>query len=319
MAYTVAAGTTIPPRGPTVYMEETAMKRPFRLTLAMMAIFGLACGQTLPGEADIDVEQCSGNTDVDDATLITWEFKDSAHEMITCGSLTFQFLFALIETAETILTEPTSLPSAFSYADGLYTTTGTGVAMDLSFRYGPDTPGGTPGEIVPYNVFSLDSYLTGATSREENDAVVIAFSEPGPLAALLGKGAAPQSPLTFNESDLAVIAANISSLKLKSVIFVDDERTTSVITYEINNPAVFVTEALAGMQMSMELVNAATGARADLGQSLETTKWDVVYGDLAGTLDGTIEADVTGGPFDFRVVYEYLPTFVEPSISITCL
>lgn len=289
--------------------------------LGLSVILGLACASGTPGEATVDVDECAADgDDVTDETYIVWEFKDSVHEMITCGSLTFQLMSALIETAQTFLTDPAGVPSAFSYQDGgVYSTVGVGVAMDLVFRYGPDSPGGQAGDPVPHNLFDPDSYLVGADAVEEGDNLIVSFVEPGPLVALLGRGGSPQSPLTLSAADLANFAANLGSLKIKAQILVDDERIFSVITYNVDNPAVFVTDALLGMKMNMALVQAATGSRDDLGQQLTSTTWDVTYGDLAGTLDGVIEADVVGGAFDFHVRYDYSPLSVEPAIEITCL
>ncbi|MFT4978078.1 MAG: hypothetical protein ACI8S6_003986 [Myxococcota bacterium] len=300
-------------------LEEVKMTYRLKGALALLVSLGLACGATVPGEASVEVEECSDGSDIDDATLIAWEFEESVHEMITCGSLTFQLIYALVETAQTILTDPAGLPGGFSFDDGQYVTTGVGVSMDLVLRYGPDSPGGEAGETIPYNVFDLDSYLTDASAVEEDGVVTVTFSEPGPLVALIGRGGAPSSPLVLTEADLASFSANLAGLKLKSQIHVDHEKVSSVITYEIDNPAVFVSNALLGMQLDMSLVGAATGVRDDLGQSLETTTWDVTYGELAGTLDGVIEAEVVGGPFDFHLRYDYSPVAVDPAITVTCL
>ena len=299
-------------------MRQAQRRLPW--VLAGFLGLGLACTSATPGEATIDVEECTvDSTDVDETTYIVWEFKDSVHEMITCGSLTFQLLYALIDTAQHFLTEPASVPSAFSYDSGVYTSLGVGVAMTLTFRYGPDSPGGTSGEDIPHNLFAADSYLVGAEAIEEDNVLIVTFTEPGPLVALLGKGASPQSPLTLTAADLAIFADNLASLKIKAQIQVDDERIFSVITYDVDNPAVFVGDALLGMKMNMKLVQSASGAREDIGQDLSTTTWDNTYGDLAGTLDGTIEADVVGGEFDFHVRYDYSPISVEPNINISCL
>jgi len=295
------------------------MRRKLTGALCVLGALSLACGSTGPGEATIEVDECSDGADVDETTLIVWEFEESAHEMVTCGSLTFQFMRALIDTASTLLTNPAGLPEAFSYADGVYTTTGEGVAMDLTFRYGPDTPGGEAGETITANLFDLDSYLVDAVAVEDGETIEVSFTEPGPLAPLLGHGAQPESPLVLTEADLAVLAASLASLKIKSTIYVDHEKVVSTITYEIKTPVAFVTDALLGMKLDMRQVDAASGVRDDLGQEMETTTWEVTYGDLAGTLDGVIEADVRGGPFDFRVTYDYSPTARYPNVDITCL
>lgn len=80
---------------------------------------------------------------------------------------------------------------------------------------------------------------------------------------------------------------------------------TSGSTYDIDSPAVFVTDALLGLPMNMALVSPVSGVRADLGQSLQSMTRDIVCGEFAGILEGVIEADATGGPFDFRVRCDY--------------
>jgi hypothetical protein len=293
---------------------------PLLSAVALLTALSLACtGTTTPGEATVEVDDCAGDADVDDVTYIVWEFEDSAHEMITCGSLTFQLIWALIQTADSLLTDPASAPSAFSYADSTYTTTGQGVVMDLTVLYGPQSPGGTGGEPVGADLFDPDSYLVDADGTDNGDGTVtVTFSSPGPLVALLGQGDSPASPLTLTDDDLGVFAENLAGLKILSAIHVDDEVTLSTITYDINNPAAFIGDMLQGMQMNMEVVT-ASGSRADLGQTLSTTTWDVVYGDVAGTLDGTIEIEVTGGDFDFTARYDYQPIDPYPSVTISCL
>lgn len=278
----------------------------------------LACG-SMPGEADIDVDACAGDADVDDTTEIAFSFEESVHEMVTCGNLTFTLLKALLDSAQTFMADPEAVPNAFSYADGVYQATGTGVAMDVWFRTSSDTPLGEPGERIEADLFGLDSYLAGASSSDNGDGTVtVTFDEAGPLAPLLGRGDNPRSPMVLTGADALVFVSNLGTLKLKGVILVDDDRDPVRVTYEIDNPASFVSDTLTRSRLSMDLVTAAA-TREGLGQALEPTEWDVVYGDSAGTLDGVIEADVVGGPFDFHVVYSYLPTDADPAISITCL
>ena len=280
----------------------------------------LACG-SMPGEADIDidVDACAGDADVDDTTEVAFTFEESVHEMVTCGNLTFTLIKALINSAQTFMADPDALPGAFSYGDGVYRAGGTGVAMDVWFRTSGDTPMGEPGERIESDLFRLDSYLAGASSSDNGDGTVtVTFDEAGPLAPLLGRGDNPRSPLVLTGADALSFVSNLGTLKLKGVILVDDDRDPVVVTYEIDNPASYVSDTLTRSRLSMDLVT-ASAVRDDLDQDLAPTEWDVVYGDTAGTLDGVIEADVVGGPFDFHVVYEYLPSDADPAISITCL
>lgn len=287
-------------------------------TLLLVALM-VGCTDTAPGDAEVDVAECSGDNDVDDNTLIVWDFKESAHEMITCGGLTFQLIGALIDSAQAFMEDPNSLPSAFSYDSGLYHTAGTGVAMDLWFLAGSGSPVGTAGEPIDVNLFDPDSFFVGMDLTDNGDnTVTLTFDEPGPLAALLGRGDNPDSPQLLTDADAAVLSTNLLTLELAGSVFVDDVRTVSTISYELSNPAQALSETLSGMRLDMRQVS-ASGAREDLGQDLSTPVWDVEYGDIAGTLDGTIELDVVDGPFDFHALLEYYPIDIEPAITITCL
>ncbi len=292
--------------------------RTLRGTLAIAIGFTLACGAMTPGEAEIDVEDCAGDADVDDTTFITWEFEESVHEMITCGSLTFQLLFALLDTAQDLFSNPGSAPDALDFSGGVYTATGTGVVMNIMFLYGSGTPGGSEGDLITADLFDPESYLEGAEVTEDGDTVTVSFDEPGPLAALLGRGDDPDSPQTFTDDDVETIAENLGSLQIDSVIYVDHEQDFSTIIYQIESPEETVADMLLSSEMDMKMIS-ATGVRPDLTQELEPTVWSIDYGELHGTLDGVIEADVTGGPFDFHLEFEYLPTVVEPFVTITCL
>lgn len=266
-----------------------------------------------------DVEACAGSADVDDTTAIVTDFKDSAHEMVTCGNLTFQLMFALLDTAQTFLQNPDGLPSAFTYDAGLYRASGSGVAMDLWFVATEGSPVGAAGEIVEPNVFDPESYFVGMNVVDNGDGTAtLSFDAPGPLAALLGQGDAPTSPLLVTDTDAAVLASNLAALELTGLIYVDDTRSVSTITYELSYPYETVTSLLTGQRLNMQAV-AATGARDDLGQSLSAPDWNVDYGELAGTLEGTIDADVLGGPFDFHALLSYDGLSTEPSITVTCL
>lgn len=267
----------------------------------------------------VDVAECAGSADVDDTIAIVTDFKDSAHEMVTCGNITFQLIYALIDSAATFMQNPDSLPSAFTYEAGLYRASGTSVAMDLWLVVNDGSPLGGAGEMVEPNVFDPDSYFVGMSLADNGDGTAtLSFDSPGPLAALLGQGAAPTSPLTVTDADAALLTSNLAALELSGLIYVDDARTVSTITYELSYPLETLTALIEGQRLDMEAV-AATGVRDDLGQSLSTTGWDVIYGQLAGTLEGTIDADVVGGPFDFHANLSYDGISVEPVITITCL
>ena len=107
-------------------------------------------------------------------------------------------------------------------------------------------------------------------------------------------------------------------MKFFARIFVEHEKTLSVITYEIDNNPKLLSELL--WNQSMDMMKAtATAARDDLEQNLSPTVWDIQYGEMQGTLDGEIEVDVLGGPFDFHARLAYNPFSVEPTITIDCI
>ncbi|MGC6507181.1 MAG: hypothetical protein ACON4U_02150 [Myxococcota bacterium] len=268
--------------------------------------------------ADIDVSECAGDADIDDTTFIVWEFEDSVHEMITCGNLTFVLIRALLDSGKDLLTGDAKLPEAFSYEDGAYMVTGDGVAMDMSFTRGANTPGGSSGSRIEHDLFAIDNYLENAQVFNSGDGVEIEFNGVGPLVSLLGKGSNPSSPLTMSPMDLAVFAANLGTLKLDSRIYVDHEHTLSVVQYEIDNSPSLLINLFSNFSMDMDKAT-ATASRTDLSQSLEPTVWNISYVDASNSLEGAIEADVVGGPFDFHVVLDYNPLFTEPDITITCL
>ena len=274
------------------------------------------CVPTAPEAEQVELGECAGDADVDDTIRIAEEFEASAHEMIQCGSLTSQFIAASVATARQWSESPTSMPSAFTYEDGEYVTEGDGVRMSLELSWGPDSPGGIAGRIG-VDLFDPDAFLVGATSETSDGVTTITFSEPGPLAVLLGRGADPASPIALDRSELDAVAANIGTLRLATTIEVDDPVDTSVVTWTIpGNPV-----ALALLLVAGELEMAAregAAVREDLGQDLATTVWDVGFVQSTQTLVGTIEADVTGGPFPFHAEYVYDGVNAYPLTTLTC-
>lgn len=291
-------------------------------TLKYLGLLGLSlatsCTLNIEKTADIDVDACAGDADIDDTTFIVWEFESSVHEMITCGSLTSLLIRNLLSSGKDLMTGEASLPEAFSYSDGSYLVTGDGVSMDLFFKRGGNTPGGSAGERIEHNLFNMDSYLENAIISESGDGLEIEFDDVGPLVSLLGMGNNPSSPLYMSPMDLTTFAGNLGTLKLDSNIYVDHQHTLSVVHYEIDNSPSLLINLFSQMSLDMNKTT-ASASRADLSQELEPTLWEISYVDASNALEGAIEADVVGGPFDFHVVLDYDPFFTEPDITITCL
>lgn len=286
--------------------------------LAGFAGVAVACVPTVPEAEVVELAECADGADVDDTIRIAEEFESSAHEMIQCGSLTFQLIGAVIATAEQWSGSPAQVPSAFSFDQGVFTTTGDGVRMDLALQYGPGSPGGAAGALVEADPTDPDAILVGASAERDGDTTTVTYTEPGPLVELLGLGEAPPNPLVLTADDVARFAENLGTLEVAVTIEVDDPVDASVVTYTIAEPPV----ALALMILESRLhmgADAGAAVREDLGQQLATTVWDVEFVNGVNQLVGTIEADVSGGPFPFHAKYTYDGLSTYPLTEITCL
>lgn len=151
----------------------------------------------------------------------------------------------------------------------------------------------------------------------DGDDLVVTFSAPGPLVVLLGKGPAPTSPLRLTPDDLLTFGANLASIELDVEIWVDDVFPETVVTWHVKNGGGAAGDVVATGAVDLSKIDGASGGNEGLGQELETTLWDVVYVDPS-SLQGRIEAEVSGGPFDYRVVYDYLASGTA-TITYECL
>lgn len=296
-----------------------AVSFPKASTGVLALLLSTACA-TEPdfGGASVDVDSCAGDADQQDALSMVLAFGDSAQELLVCGAITYQFLGAVVGTADSFAEGDEDWEERLTFDEGTYRVEGTGVAMDLSLTFGEDTPGGTPGEPVSSSLFVSDSWLVDATATQDGEDLVISFSEPGPLAALLGKGPLPQSPLTLSSDDLDVVALNLTTLVLEARVAVEDQRDTHAYTYQTNTPATSI-ESLIVERALVYALDEASGARPSLDQQASVSQWDLRYLDGPNpALQGTVTLDITGGPFDHTATYLYLPEDPEPSVTVTC-
>lgn len=276
-----------------------------------------ACGG-LTGDPSLTLEACAGDADIADNTLIVTDLKDSVHELIQCGQLSFLLLSSVVSSALVVAGEPSSLPEAFAFQDGAYVTTGTGVTMTTQLLAGSDTPGLTAGEPLEHDVFDPASYLVDPVSTRDGDTVTVAFSDTGPLVGLLGRGAAPTSPLVLTVEDLATSSAvPLAALGAASVIRVDDVRAQTTISYDVDVPENDV-GALLIAQSAVQRVQSASGSREALAQTLTTPTWELAFVNTSAALSGTVGAAVRGGPFDFDATLVYDGVTPEPTITYAC-
>ena len=62
-----------------------------------------------------------------------------------------------------------------------------------------------------------------------------------------------------------------------------------------------------------------TGGRADLGQTLKVTQWQIGYLDTGhnGYMNGTIGFSITGGPLPYTATFHY-PNRKTPDVTLAC-
>ncbi len=293
----------------------SSMARPAALAL-------LLCSGCAPspdfGGASVDVEACSGDSDVEDTLSLVLAFGDSAHEMVVCGAIAYQFLGAVVGSAGFFSEGNADWQERLFFEEGTYRVEGSGVTMDLALAFGDDSQMGAPGERILANLFIADSWLVDATAAQDGDDLVVSFAEPGPLAELLGKGADPQSPLTFSPEDLDAVALTLTTLLLEVRIELDDQQARHRYAYNITSPAASIESLLIERTLAYEL-DEAFGARPNLDQLASVSSWDLRYRDGPNpALQGTVSLDITGGPFAHAATYLYLAEDPEPSVSITC-
>lgn len=281
------------------------------LTFALAACLLAGCSENLWTGERIDVDRCAGDHDVEDVTSLAFLFEDSALAMVTYGGLRFLVITRLMYASQTYMADPDDMADGVTFDEGRYVMDGPDAGAEVWF--------GSAGEAVSQDLFDLDSYLVGADFVDNADGTItVTFTGTGPLVWLLGQGDAPMSPLVLDEADAELFAANLGALDVYGTIWVDNDFGDSTISYTLTNPAEAVWEALVSPRMPMELIS-ASGVRSDLHQDLTVTRWDVDYVALSATLDGDIQADVTGGPFDYRADYAYTPLDSFPAVTITCL
>ena len=274
----------------------------------------LSCGSSKPDPSDA-LQECAEPDEIDEGTLIAWDFKTSAREMLICSDLATQVHHALFRNAATLLSEPASAPDSVSFEDGKFRVDQDGTAMNLTVVCGDRSIGCTEGDVIAHNPFDIESYLRGATSGELDGATLrIEYDTPGPLVELLGVGSNPPNPVELSAAELAVFVNNIHQFRLNTVIEFDQQVESSTITYNLKTGRVDIKEVHEGTYMDLELVD-ASAVRGE--QVMSPVIWNVKA--LEHALDGVIEMNVTGGSFDYLVRLTYGPAASEPFVEMECL
>ena len=265
---------------------------------------------------------------LEDDLEIAADFKESCHELVVCGGLSMTLTTTLISVfIDAAAGNSHGGPSGFTFdGKGTWTTgtTSAGTKMDVQLLLGADTTFGKAGDVITFDVFSLDTYLTGAkvvatasidTSGHAATSLGISFTGRGKGYELLGLDPAAASPITI---DAGKIADALGRMQLKTNIHVDDKQSRSTFVYDLDSPPTTLGALSKGAPLPMQLVG-VKGGRADLGQTLAITTWDIRYLDTSanGYLDGTIGFAVQGGPLPYASTFTY-PRRKAPDVSLAC-
>lgn len=287
-------------------------------------------GQRVPTDPLAGCTQGLTPAQISDTVAITFEFEQSAHEMIACGGLVFGIVLALVEGIADLVEDPSAstLPDGYAYdGEGTYfvaPATFDDLRMEVRFHLGRDYSFGAEGELVTENLFLMSSYLVGAQAQVEIDTsggfptveIRVYHDGPGPLAELLGLGANPPSPIVVTDDVLLDAQAHLRDMQVEAIIFFRDHPGVSTIEYDVESPRMLASAFLDGTAMDLTMVG-ASGERVDLGQDLEVDVWSVEYVDGVGALQGDIDSTVRGGPFDYVSRFHY-DASGWPTVALSC-
>jgi hypothetical protein len=265
------------------------------------ALCALVCAGCLGTDAEtqdqIDrLADCRGDAtdaEVEDAILITEEYALglAADIEISWHQVIFAYDFTVL-WAQTVLGAAAGMPLGWTLEDGVWHYQGATAAIDLRV-YDP------AGEPVSEDIWSIDSYLVGATFShdDQTDLTTVEFEATGPLVDLLGLGPAPESPLVLDAAGRQQIADAIGAMSVDADFIAYALTESTTLDYHARSARQTMTELATAVDLRLELV-AVNATRDDLGQTLTTEQWDV-HRRVNGSRGHTTFA-VTGGPLDFR-------------------
>lgn len=280
----------------------------------------------LGSQARQDLAACRGGVSegvLDDSLEIAAGFRQSCHELVVCGGLAAQMSGAVIQLfVNAALGASTDSGLKFD-GKGTYVSAGGALAtnMEVTLHLPADTSFGKKGDLIPYDLLSVDTYFTGAKleavakigpSGVSHD-VRVSFTGTGPGFELLGI----QASGSEMKLDTDAIAQALGRVGLRAKTHVDDEQGRSTFVYDMTSPETTLGALFDGGGIAFRL-DGITGGRSDLRQSLTTTTFDVQYvGGKVGKLDGSIGFAIDGGPLPFAATFQY-PRSNEPVVRFAC-
>ena len=262
--------------------------------------------------------------DVANALEITSDFELSCHELIVCGGLATSLGSAVVNILINAALGGGGAQLTYK-GNGVYETgsAGAGTLMDVTTTLGFDTSFGKKGDVINFNLLDLATYFTGAKvtatatvgTSGSSYSIGVTFTGLGPGVEFLGLGATPASPLTVDSDK---ISASLGQIQIQTHIHQGDMQGHSLFTYDVKGPPQPLGSALSGDAMPFQL-SGVMGGRADTGQSLTITKWQINYLDTgsSGYMMGTIAFSISGGKYPYSATFTY-PNRKAPDVSLAC-
>ena len=278
-------------------------------------------------QARADLKACStgtSETSFDDSLEIASGFRQSCHELVVCGGLSMQMSTAVIQVIVNAALGATGKGGFVFDGKGTYNSAPDqpGTNMSITLLLPKDTSFGKTGDVIDFDLLDVNNYFKSAeieaigkvsTDGTSEYSLHVKFTDVGPGFELLGL------TRTGNEMsfDQKATGAAIGAIRMKAKTHVDDKQGKSSFVYDMTSPETTLGALFDGGGLAFTL-DGVSGGRADLGQKLETTRWEVQYvGGKIGKLDGTIGFEITGGPLQYGSTFTYDKTN-EPVVKFAC-
>lgn len=306
-----------------------ALAAPLLIALGLTTALGCSGGSRSKSAAADQLSACAGGLSDDavtDAITITTDFEASCHELVVCGGLANGLSTSVVQLFIDAAIGAAGGGGLMFDGKGTYRSPPGSVAgtnMDVTLHLPKDTSFGKTGDVITSDLLTVESYFVGAKLKTEGGIstsgitakLKVTYESLGPAFELLGLSAPPGPAEVTLEAQ--PVSRALSAIKLRAKTHVDDAKGASAFVYDLTSPETTLGDLVDGGALRFQL-DGVNGARSDLGQKLESTKWEIVYaGGKVGKLDGTIGIGVLGGPLPHRATFVY-PKSNKPKITYAC-